>query len=256
MSETPRTFVKRDNINPETGIILIDNRDELHHLLKVLRIKAQDTILISDGEGIMYKTKVISTSSELIETRIEEKDRINRFPKISIRLYQSILKGEKHEFVLQKATELGIEKLCCFFSDRSNVKINKSDDLDNKAKRWKKIIFNASKQSKRTTIPDFSLCSHLQEALSAANTTDSNTLTLFCCETYKENNLKNILKNITKKPETINIFIGPEGGWSPEEIALISKLKLTSVSIGNNILRAETAAILMIGYIIYEYEFH
>lgn len=255
MSETPRTFVLPEFIDVKTGIVLVNNTDEVHHLKNVLRIKEDDNIIVLDGNYNCYTSKIISIRNKEIKAQIVETKIIKQYPQFNINLVQGILKGEKHDFILQKATELGVSSLINVKTDNSNVKLSDNKAIERKLLRWEKIVLSAAKQSKRAVIPEVSLKLSLGEFFETIKTDTTETLFMACVEQSRQMNIKKIFSNFSKIPGNIYVFIGPEGGWSNNEKSLFDKYNVSQISLGDNILRAETATIVIIGILLYEYEF-
>jgi 16S rRNA (uracil1498-N3)-methyltransferase len=254
MSEIPRTFVSEDYIDHNQSIIFINDIDEIHHLKNVLRIKENDIIHILDNQGNIYFCHASTVSNKEITCLIDTCELLKPYPSVNIRHFQSIIKSDRQDFIIQKLVEMGVSEVICFPSEYSNFRINNKNKLQKKLTRWNKIALNASKQSKRSTFARVLFYESLEKALETVNTrlTDLN---ISLVETHKDSNIKQLLKKYYKKPETINIFTGPEGGWSDQEKELFLSKGIYKVNVGSNILRAETAAILITGIILYEYEF-
>lgn len=254
MSEIPRSFVNKENIDISSGIIRITDKDEFHYLKNVHRIKVNDGVIILDGEHKQYKSVVTTLEKDSIELKIECCENIKKYPDYNINLVQGILKGDKQEFLLQKATELGVNKIFCINTDYSNVKLTDQKAINTKLTRIQKVVAGASKQSKRGTIPEIAINNNIEEVLGFINQNYKNALTIAFIENEEVKTIKTILKSVKDKYDDIFIFIGPEGGWSEREKELFQNYNITPASLGSNILRAETAALLAIGFIIYEYE--
>lgn len=171
------------------------------------------------------------------------------------------MKSSKQDFVIQKSTELGVNKIIPFFSKNTVVKIESQRDQIQKIKRWQKIAYESSKQCQRADIPDISHIYNLTDLL-WLNEFD---VKFVCSEKKTQLSLKEYL-SMDKEADCqsihidhagakkILIIIGPEGGWDDKEIELFKDKNIPLVSLGKLILRAETASITAISDIIYEYE--
>ncbi|NLM05280.1 MAG: 16S rRNA (uracil(1498)-N(3))-methyltransferase, partial [Clostridiales bacterium] len=145
-----RFFVLPSAIDLEGKEIIIDNED-VKHISKVLRLSTGDLVEISDGEKYEYIAEIKDISKENVLLSIVDKKPFFTEPQMEINLYQSVPKGSKMEFVIQKTTELGINSIIPVLTERTIVQFK--NDKDKKVERWKKIAEEASKQSKRGIIP-------------------------------------------------------------------------------------------------------
>lgn len=255
MSEIPRVFVDKNNFDNNIGIVSVSEKSEVHYLKNVHRIKLNDEVIVLDGKGNSFNTEVYDIQNKLISLKILEQKNIDKYPDFDITLFQGLVKGDKHSFIIQKATELGVSSIISFVSDFSDVKLPDSKTLNNKLDRFKTVALNASKQSKRSIIPEINILPSLDSILEYLINEDKNKLVLACVEKKFSVSIKSFLKQQQIKPDDIYIFIGPEGGWSDREINLFKEYNVSQVCLGDNILRADTAAIFAIGIILYEYQF-
>ena len=150
------------------------------------------------------------------------------------------------EIILQKLTEIGVDEIVLVQTKRSVAKIEDKKE-DKKLERWERIIYEASKQSKRGKIPKLRGILSFKQALEDI---ENNNLNIACYENEKTNSIKNSIKGVNI--DSIGIFIGPEGGFDEEEIKLMEKNDVKSVSLGNRILRTETASVVASSIVLYE----
>lgn len=207
--------------------------------LRVLRAKPGELIKIFDGMGHRYITKVVKIYKKEILVEIIKEELYSAESPISIILAQGIPKGDKMDFIVQKATELGIKTIAPIISERSEVKETR------KLERWRKIAISASQQSGREKIP------HIEESIELKEFLSKNQKGIIFSEEEKNQNLKKVLKDF-EGSTTIILLIGPEGGFSPHELALAVRSGFTPASLGPRVLRTETAAITAISIIQYE----
>lgn len=241
-----RFFVNIDNIKDEN--IIIDNKDDLKHMKNVLRLKENEKIEISDGCDNEYIVQIKNITDEFIETLILEKTDIKRESNINITLYQGYPKSSKMEFIIQKATELGVKRIVPIITDRTIVKINNNKKEEKKLERFEKITFEAAKQSKRGIIPEVPQIMKLESAVKEMQKNNS-----FIIVPYENENkiyIKEVLKKTKEKD--ISIIIGPEGGFSESEIKKLQEIGASIVSLGPRILRTETAGLTLISIIMYQ----
>ncbi len=233
-----RFFIDQKIEDPQN--IIINDRDIIHKLGKVLRKKKGDTFVLFDQEANEYLVRIKELNPKEVICEFINKSFVDRELPVDITLYQSILKKDKFEWVLQKATEIGVRKIVPISTEFTIAKEYNS----NKIKRYQKIIEEATIQSGGKIIPVLSPMTEFKDALLSLNPQDLN---LICYEQEEENDLPVIL-NLGKNKK-INLFIGPEGGFSNFEIDLARQNSLQLVGLGKRILRSETAAIVACGAI-------
>ncbi len=245
----PLFFAASKNIKESEKVILIQGK-EAKHIHKSLRYKKNDEILISDGKGNKYITKIEYIENNLIKCKIVKSVSAQINPLITkITLAQSLLKSNKMDFIIQKSSELGIHTFIPFISSRTIPIINQ-DNLEKKQKRWQKIAYEASKQSERAVIPEIYPIIRFDELLKKSANFD---LSLIFWENEISNKLKKVI-NSSHQPDTILCVIGPEGGFSDEEIKIAKEANLISVGLGNHYLRSETAALFVLSVISYVFD--
>lgn len=224
---------------------LVELRGKLAHQIKtVIRSVVGDAFLLLDNEGNEYDARLISIKKEAAVLEIKDKRKVKEETFIHIHLYQSLLKKEKFELVLQKGTEIGVKYFTPVIAYRCVSLYKKGAD---KLERWSSIIKEAAEQSGRVWLPRLEEAISFQEACSYIKG-----FSYIFWEHEKETSLYEAFKNYTPEQDvTINIFVGPEGGFTSEEIEVARKNRIRSVSLSDRILRAETAAIVGIANIIY-----
>ena len=224
-------FVKPEQIVKEQGrkTVCIDGPD-FHHASQVLRIRPGEELLISDGTGKDYRCRVVAVENEEMLTYVLHEEEERELP-ASLILYQSLVKGEKMEWIIQKAVELGVSRI---------VPV-----------RWQAIAQSAAKQSKRSKIPEIGQVLTLKEALCEAGRCD---IRLFAYE--HEEGMSRTVKELEKTGagKEIAVFIGPEGGYSPKEAELARECGFSPVSLGKRILRAETAGLALLSVLMLKLE--
>lgn len=236
-------FVKNEDI--KDGIARI-NGDDAHHIINVLRFKIGTKLIISNGKNQYVVSVIDIENSSVILKIIEEYNQVVESP-INITLYQGLPKSDKMDLIIQKCTEIGIKKIVPVETEFSTIKI-KEKNIYNKISRWKKISLEASKQSGRSIVPDVLMPVGFKDALESLNEFD------LCLIPYeKETNMR--LKDVLKKnfdAKNICVFIGPEGGFSENEIMAAIEYGAIPVTLGPRILRTETAGIVTSSIILYE----
>lgn len=244
----PKFFVKHNQIN-ENNIIILG--EDVNHIINVLRMKVKDKINICDSENeINYIAQIEKFNKEEVICEVIKVLEDNTEPNTKITLFQGLPKFDKMELIIQKCTEIGVNKIVPVEMNRSIVKIKNNDKIE----RWNKISQIAAKQSMRNVIPLVENVKKLDDVINDINKFD---IVFVAYENEKENTLKQELGKIKakNKNQNIAIIIGPEGGFDDIEIQKLKKLSNASiVTLGKRILRTETAGLVMAGNILYELE--
>ncbi|CUS38941.1 16S rRNA (uracil(1498)-N(3))-methyltransferase [Candidatus Nitrospira nitrificans] len=215
--------------------------DVLVHIRDSLRITVGETLWLGNGQDARYRVEITEVSKRAVTARILET--IQEPPRRTPRLIlgQSLLKGEKMDWVIQKATELGVSEIVPIESRHSVVQL-KADRVDHQLARWQRIALEAAQQSEQWRIPTIAM-PHSLSALLSSRATDA--LTLMLAERQEGISLQSV-----ELPHDMNgslrILIGPEGGWSQEEVQITEQAGVVSITLGQQILRSETAAIATI----------
>ncbi|WP_129596757.1 16S rRNA (uracil(1498)-N(3))-methyltransferase [Anaerophilus nitritogenes] len=242
-----RFFADENNILENEKIILDDSED-VKHILKVLRLNEGDQIEVCDGKNHDYIGKIISLSKKKIELKIIEKKTSLTESNIEVTLFQGIPKGSKMELIIQKCTELGIFSVVPVITNRTIVQLKDQKSEEKKVERWQKISNEAAKQCKRGVIPKIENPIFFEELLKQLYEYD---LCIVPYEKEKQVGLKEVFKKY-KDVKKIAIFIGPEGGFEEEEIYKLKEESAISISLGKRILRTETAGFVTLGICMYE----
>jgi 16S rRNA (uracil1498-N3)-methyltransferase len=213
--------------------------EERHHLLNVLRLQPGEKIVGFDNSGRQWQGVIEAITKEAVECRIYAEELPQVEARTKVYLVMGLAKGEKMEWVIQKGTELGMAGFIPLRTERAVVRLEGPKALE-RVSRWQKIAAEAVKQSRRVVEPVVSPIADWQDLTKAL---PPETQWLLPYEDEKTFSLSNTLQEF--KPEySIAILIGPEGGFTPHEVAKAREnLKARSVSLGPRILRTETAAL-------------
>lgn len=222
--------------------IEVTDKNDINHLKNSFRVKEGEIIRAVDGEN-EYICKVLSLEKkeiilEILETKKTEEDEVEIVAGISI------IKNDKMELIIQKLTEIGIDKIIPLETKRTIVKLNETKE------KWNVVSKEAVKQCQRTKFLKI-------DKITKINQIDYQEFDLVIVpyECEKEFNLKNLLRKIDKTPKKILYIVGPEGGFDISEIDYLKKLEnINVVTLGKNILRAETAAIVVGGVLVNEFK--
>ncbi len=240
-----RFFINPESINKTQAHI---RGDVARQIYRVLRMRNDEEIILLDNSGMEYKIRIDSVSDSSIVGSIVGKQLGAAEPKVSISLFQGILKADKFTTVLQKGTELGISTFIPITSERT-IPISSEEWYKSRHKRWNKIITEAAEQSGRSIIPKLEPLLHLDEAIS-----QNQGVIILAWENMQHRGLKQTLeenKGIIEK-YGISLLIGPEGGFSAEEVEKAEYAGAITVSLGQRILRSETAGMAVASAIMYE----
>lgn len=240
----PRFFVKPEDIN-ENEIKIFD--EEYNHIKNVLRLKCGDKITVCDGAGTDYSALIDSFGSNCVFAGILSSQGNLTEPPIDVVLYQGVPKSDKMDLIIQKSVELGIKRIVPVLTERTIVKFGNEKDMGAKVSRWQRIALEASKQCNRGMVPVIERPMTYTNALESSR--DSQ-LRIIPFENEKGNTLKRILKCDSKK--SISVFIGPEGGFSEDEVKRAKLSGIEPVTLGPRILRTETAGFVVLSILMYE----
>lgn len=237
----PKFFVTKQQI--ENQIIITG--EDAKHIKTVLRMKEGEKLTICDGEGMDYICRIASIEKDRIFTDILEKQYCESEPSVKITLFQGLPKVDKMEFIIQKCIEIGVECIVPVATEHSVVKLEKKEQK--KLERWQKIAEAAAKQSGRGKIVKIGKLLSFQEALQECQKLDN---AIIPYEKEQKRTLKEFIAEV--KGKKIGVFIGPEGGFSPKEIAQAIEYHVEPVTLGKRILRTETAGMVTTAILIYE----
>ena len=226
-----------------------------HQIANVLRLRPGERITLLDNTGWAYEVELSKVTAQQAAGEVRRKSLATGEPRTKITLYQALLKGDHFELVLQKGTELGIVDFVPLISER--CVIAHLDQASAKAVRWQRIILEAAEQSGRGRLPVLRPATLFAQACEQAA---RRSLSLIPWEGEKSTSLRDVLGQRqeagksppTPRPFAINLFIGPEGGFSTGEIVQARGYGLLPVTLGARLLRAETAGLVAAAAILYE----
>ena len=237
----PHFFI---NSNSKTeNKIVVSDADNYRHIARSLRARVGENLLLIDENQIQYETKIKEINSREIICEVEKSYPSKRDLEFDLYLAQSPLRSDAQLTVMEKATELGVRGVYPVFTENCALKVNKQE-------KWQKVMNEASKQCERAKIPTCYEPITFDELL--AKPFDK---VIVLAERSTEKSLKQYLsEKPTKKGEKILAIIGPEGGFSQKEFDYFKSKNLPLISLGDLILKAETAVIVTLGDIVYEYQ--
>jgi len=236
-----RFFVTPDEMQPEFLVLTGENAAHA----KVLRLKAGEQVLICDGSGNECVCTISDVSADQISLVVNSRQVSLSEPKVRVSVYMAFSKGDKLEHVIQKATELGAYEIVAFPSSRC---VSRPDEksLSKKLERWQKIASSAAEQSGRGYIPQVLTVDSYKAALERAMRADK---AILFYENERATTLKMALDS--ENYETISLLTGPEGGLEPREVEMAKDMGLHICTLGNRILRCETAPLCALSAVMY-----
>lgn len=233
--------------NVTTDYVTISG-DEANHLARSLRARRGDKITAVDGSGNCAVLELIDFDKETIKAR-----RVSEIKKIvaekKIILADCLPKQNRFDNIIEKATELGVDKIEPLISDRTIARPGGAR-TQSKLERWRRIAKEVAEQCARNTIPEIEEIRGLDDWLKEITPLDDETLLLFCWEMEQETTVREVLK--VNRDKNIIVLIGPEGGFSEREVFAIKAAGGVSVTLGKRILKTDTAAISVLAMINYE----
>jgi len=216
------------------------------HIATVLRLKPGAAIILADGSGHEAVGVIKEIGKEGLTLELQPCYAASADDAaLPVTLCQGLPKGEKMDFILQKATELGVSRLVPFNAERSVARLD-SDRREKRVGRWEKIVQEAARQSARSRVPSIGFYGDLQEMLQA----EDGCLKLLLWEGEKEQGLRETLEKI-EKPASVAVIIGPEGGLTAAEAVKAEKAGFIPVTLGSRILRTETAGLAVVAILQY-----
>lgn len=224
----------------ENKLISIEG-EEFHHLANVMRARVNDSVCLFNGDGYFYFGKITQINKKNAEILINNTQKSENEPKVELTIYQALAKGDKLSLIMQKITEIGASELAIFDSEFCDVKANTT-----RVDRLETIAISASKQCGRATITKQSDVLKFNEIVNQIKDFDA-----FYVAYENEDGLtlsKDLILN-KNKLNKVAIMIGAEGGFSEKEIKLLKTNGAKIVSLGNRILRTETASIVCAGLV-------
>ncbi len=222
--------------------------DDARHIKKSLRMKPEEKLVICDGRGKDYIARINKLENDAVLVNVVAVHNKNGEPEIQVNLYTAITKGEGFEYAIQKCVEAGVHSIIPMYTARTIVKIQDSK-IDKKFERWNRISFEAAKQSGRSLIPQVAYPKDFNKAIEAVLPVD---LSIICYVEEGTLSLKDFFRE-NLNAGRINVFIGPEGGFTENEWKTAVEKGIKSVTLGKRILKAETAGVFVTAAAMYEY---
>jgi 16S rRNA (uracil1498-N3)-methyltransferase len=229
-------FYHPDTISAHSEINL--SEDTSKHLVKSLRLKPSNKIVLFNGDGYDYHGEVSDIDKKNVKIAVHEKKLNTSEADIDISILQSVTSRDKLDFIFQKNTELGIKNFYLINTERVNFKIPQSK-TENRIEHLKKVVISACEQSGRSEIPT------VHETILGLNklTNEDDHSCKLILNPYTDFSLSNLTNNDLINKKSFQILIGPEGGFSEAEIKVAENAGFKSLSLGKRVLRTETASL-------------
>jgi len=219
---------------------------QVHQLRDVLRMKPGDRIIVLDNTGWEYEVELKRVAGGQVEGVVRGKSLAATEPGIKVTLYQALIKGDRLEFILQKCTEMGVVGFVPMLCERC---VQLEGVSERKLGRWRRIIAEAAEQSRRGKLPFLSPVLTFERACQSMVGPS-----LLAWEGETSLGLRPALSELRATGlSSVNLFIGPEGGFSPSEVEFAQGCGITPITLGPRVLRAETASLVAATAILYEY---
>ncbi len=240
-----RYFVSKDYINEKEMIATIIDKENVHHIRDVMRMKKGDNIILLDNSGYEYLGEIIDINNKVSLNIINKKLNNNELL-TNVDIYHGLVRKEKKEETLRRLVELGCNKYVPVMMERSIVKIDKYND---NIERVNTIIKECSEQSERAKLMEYNKAITFNEMINLKNNYDY----LFLC--YEESGRSND-KSLNDYKDSIYgkkilVLVGPEGGVSEKELEILKKAGFINIGLGKRILRTETAPLYIMSVIGY-----
>lgn len=242
-----RFFVDRSQVAEDRVWI---TGGDVNHIKNVLRMKVGDELEASDGSNRVYSCRIFRMESERIEAEIfAVRESFAELP-ARIYLFQGIPKGDKMEWIIQKAVELGVYAVVPVRTNRVVVQFDRKKE-ESKLKRWNRIAESAAKQSGRTVIPEVLPVMGFEEVCNFIKDFECKMIPYECAEGMEQT--RRLVEGI-KPGNRVGILIGPEGGFEKDEVETALQNGIEAVSLGKRILRTETAGMVVLGVMMFYLE--
>jgi 16S rRNA (uracil1498-N3)-methyltransferase len=220
--------------------------EQAHQICSVLRMRPGQQVLVMDNQGWEYLVTLQQIGRRRVDGQIVERRPAANEPGVTVTVFQSLIKWNRFEWVLQKGTEIGVSRFVPMITRHSQVQ-NEADISPQKTERWRRIIVEAAEQSGRGRLPELGPVLKLNAALDRL---DEKQLAIMPWERATGPDLRTVLPATGTAP--VALFLGPEGGFAAEEVEYGAGRGLIPVTLGPRILRAETAAIVAASLVLFQ----
>jgi len=228
--------------------IIISDKQQFHHIRDVLRLKEKEKVVVFDEKGNEYSAEIEKILTQGIILKVKDKSSHKTGGGFKITVACAIPKKSRMDDIIDKLTQLGVHRIIPLKTERVIVKLDKHKERL-RHERWKKIAVSAAQQSQRNTLPVIEPIKDIEEVLSSAGDFD---LKLIPTLTGERKALRDVFNDFGAG--NVLVLIGPEGDFTDEEVVLAVKSGCIPVSLGNSVLRVETAAIAVVSILNYTFK--
>lgn len=239
--ELRRFFVDADALGKEHATI---TGDLVHRLAKVLRYRAGDSLVLTSGGETEYIVRLDGVSAKGVTGTVTGRRPAPAEAAIEVVVYQSLIRANRFDFVLEKGTEIGVARFVPIIAARTQVQEEASLA---RTDRWQRLITEAAEQCGRGRLPTVGETLPFEAAIRSAPG-----VKLMPYESERNLHLGEYLRSLTEPPSAVSIFVGPEGGWEDAEVDLARESGAVLVTLGRRVMRAETAALVAAGIVLHE----
>jgi 16S rRNA (uracil1498-N3)-methyltransferase len=236
-----RFFLSPDSLTTDEVIF---PEEIARQMVAVLRLKIWDHVVVLDGQGLEVKVKLTTVTRDQVIGTVVGRREAPCEPHVRLTLFLALTQREKFEWMLQKCTEVGATGFVPLLCERALVQAG--DEVDRKRERWETILKEAAEQSRRGRIPVL----HAAQTIQQAGQFEFPLLLAY--ESDDAHSLKDVVASLPKPVTALGILIGPEGGFSDQEVHQLQNAGARSVSLGKRILRMETAAVVAAALVLHE----
>jgi 16S rRNA (uracil1498-N3)-methyltransferase len=215
-----------------------------HRLARVLRLQRGDHVVLADGEGRDYEVELQDVGARRASALVVAERPSPPEPSLTLVLYQSLVRAQRFELVLEKGTEIGVSRFVPLLSGRAEVRTRAGSQ---RADRWQRIVTEAAEQCGRGRVPALDPPAPFEGAMRTAPG-----LRLIPWEGERSQGLRSYLRALDGRPDAVSLFIGPEGGFAEDEVEVARAAGCVPVSLGPRILRSETAGIVAAALVMHE----
>lgn len=218
------------------GMELAVPADAAQHALRVLRLKQGDSVILFNGDGHQYPAHLLSTTSREALAHIEACESPERESRLRVTLLQALARGEKMDWIIQKATELGVARIVPMLTERSEVKLDAAR-RDKRVAHWRAIAIAACEQCGRNRLPEIDMPAELDADIVGTIAANSDLRWML----HPEGAVR--LRDTSPSPQAVTLAVGPEGGFAESDLAALRNAGFQALGLGPRILRTETAGI-------------
>jgi|LauGreDrversion4_2_1035121.scaffolds.fasta_scaffold597587_1 16S rRNA (uracil1498-N3)-methyltransferase len=220
-----------------SGQIISVSKPAVAHLVRVLRLQVGDDFIVFNGSGGEFNAKIIAQNKQAVSAQLGQYEAVNRESPLNITLAQAVLRTDKMDYVLQKAVELGVRRLVPLLTARSTLKLS-PERWQKRCLHWQGVILAASEQSGRTRLARLENPMSFDMGLSALK---ADKRLILLPKAREAHHLA-----ASPPPQSVVVFVGPEGGWSENEAKLAVAEGCSPLRLGPRILRTETAGLVAV----------